>query len=98
VQSFCLLFPAQNQIANHEEPVLDVAVIVPAEAFQIFSCTRAGVKAMFLDAINFELSRFIRPLLVMVLDPCDWKAMSAGSTTSELKTMKYGETTVLRLG
>jgi hypothetical protein len=53
---------------------------------------------MFLDAINFELSRFIRPLLVMVLDPCDWKAMSAGSTTSELKTMKYGETTVLRLG
>jgi hypothetical protein len=69
VQSFCLLFPAQNQIIDHEEPVLDVAFVVPVQAFQIFSCVRAGVKALFLGAINFELSSFIRPLLVMVLDP-----------------------------
>jgi hypothetical protein len=59
VQSFRLLFPTQNQIADHEESVLDVAVIVPAQAFQIFSRARVGVKALFLGAINFELSSFI---------------------------------------
>jgi hypothetical protein len=69
VQSFYLLLPTQNQIANHEEFVLDIAVIIPAQSFQIFSRTRAGVKALFLDAINFELSGFIRHFLVMVLDP-----------------------------
>jgi hypothetical protein len=69
MQSFYLLLPSQNQIANHEESILDIAVIVPAQAFQIFSRACVGVKVLFLDAINLELSGFIRSLLIMVLDP-----------------------------
>jgi hypothetical protein len=52
MQSFYLLLPSQNQITDHEESVLDIAVIVPTQAFQIFSHARAGVKALFLSAIN----------------------------------------------
>jgi hypothetical protein len=55
MQSFYLLLPSQNQITDHEESVLDIAVIVPTQAFQIFSRARAGVKAVFLGAINLEL-------------------------------------------
>jgi hypothetical protein len=68
MQSFCLLLPSQNQIANHKESVLDIAVIVHAQAFKIFSRARAGVKALFLGAINLELSGLSRPLLIMVLN------------------------------
>jgi hypothetical protein len=56
MQSFYLLLPSQNQIANHEEFVLDIAVIIPAQALQIFSRACTGVKAVFLGAINLELS------------------------------------------
>jgi hypothetical protein len=59
MQSLYLLLPSHNQIADHEESVLDVAVIVPAQAFQIFSRARVGVKALFLGTINLELSGFI---------------------------------------
>jgi hypothetical protein len=69
MQSFCLLLPSQNQIADHEESVLDITVIVPAQALQIFSYARIGVKAVFLSAINLKLSGLGRLLLVMVLDP-----------------------------
>jgi hypothetical protein len=69
MQSFCLPLPSQNQITNHEESILDIAVIVPAQAFQIFSHVRIGVKALFLGAINLELSGLSRPVLVMDLDP-----------------------------
>jgi hypothetical protein len=67
MQSVCLLLPSQNQVADHEESILDIAVIVPAQAFQIFSRVHAGVKALFLGAINLELSGLSRPLLIMVL-------------------------------
>jgi hypothetical protein len=56
MQSFYLLLPSLNQITDHEESILDITVIVPAQALQIFSRARAGVKAVFLDAINLKLS------------------------------------------
>jgi hypothetical protein len=68
MQSY-LLLPSQNQITDHEESVLDIVVIVYAQAFQIFSHERVSVKALFLGAINLKLSGLSRPLLVMVLDP-----------------------------
>jgi hypothetical protein len=43
MQSFRLLLPLQNQISDHEESILDIAVIVPAQAFQILSRACAGV-------------------------------------------------------
>jgi hypothetical protein len=46
----------QNQIANHEKSILNIAVIVPTQALQIFSCVCAGVKAVFLGAINLKFS------------------------------------------
>jgi hypothetical protein len=61
MKSFCLLLPSQNQITDHEESVLDVAVIVPVQAFQIFSRAHAGVKELFCGAINLQLSGFIQP-------------------------------------
>jgi hypothetical protein len=56
MQSFYLLLSSRNQIADHEESVLDITVIVPAQAFQIFSRACTGVKEVFLGAINLELS------------------------------------------
>jgi hypothetical protein len=69
MKSFCLLLPSQNQITDHEESILDITVIVPVQALQIFSRARTCVKAVFLGAINLKLSGLGRLLLVMVLDP-----------------------------
>jgi hypothetical protein len=69
MQSFCLMLPSQNQIADHEESILDITVIVPAQTHQIFSHTRTGVKVVFLSAINLKLSSLRGPLLIIVLDP-----------------------------
>jgi hypothetical protein len=69
MQSFCLLLPLHNQIVNHEESILDIIVIVPTQVLQIFSRVHAGVKVVFLGAINLKLSSLGRPLLIMVLDP-----------------------------
>jgi hypothetical protein len=56
MQFFCFLLSSQNQIADHEESVLDIVVIIPTQAFQIFIRAHAGVKALFHGAINLELS------------------------------------------
>ena len=62
--------PLQDQVPNHEESLLNVLVVVPAQNSEVFCRTYTGIEPLLFYTIHFLLPYFIGLVFVEILYPC----------------------------
>jgi hypothetical protein len=56
VHAVLIRLPFQDQVANHEEPLFDILVVILAQYNKILGSTYIGIKTSLLGAIYLKFS------------------------------------------